>query len=134
MRLLTAIAIALCASGCSHPAATVHVDVGATFRLAPGEVAAVGDEALLIGFREVLGDSRCPITVVCVWQGDAEVLMQTASGGDGWSPTTLHTGVEPRTRGVDGFLITLVQVEPAPLETPIDPGDYRITVTVEEDS
>ncbi|MAZ73074.1 MAG: hypothetical protein CMC70_07980 [Flavobacteriaceae bacterium] len=50
-----------------------------TITLSLGETARVGD--LVIQFKEVLEDSRCPTGMQCVWQGRAKILVETSEDG-----------------------------------------------------
>lgn len=109
--------------------ANVVADPGSTFRLAPGQLAAVGD--ILVGFRGIRTDSRCAADVQCVWQGDAEAVIGTAPERGRWTWTTLHIGVEPRTVDTDAFEIRLRALEPEPRSSVrIPPEDYRVVLEV----
>lgn len=98
--------------------------------LAPGETAVVG--SVRVSFLEVSEDSRCPIDVVCIWQGNAAVEIALAVGDGGGVPGTLETyrpdvGVE-----LDGYRVMLLRLLPAPLAGEVTaPGDYRAMFRVE---
>lgn len=92
-------------------------------------------EGLKVKFAAVPADSRCPIGVTCVWEGDAEVRLEVrageGSGGDA-STVTLHTsqrfGREARHAG---RLFRLLALEPHPrADTKLDPADYVLTLSV----
>lgn len=96
---------------------TVVVDVGATARF---EAAGVS-----VTFVVVAGDSRCPLNVTCVWQGDGEVVLDLRSEG-AERRVVLHTGVDPRATEFGGVIIELVGLSPEPVDDPLtDPTDYR---------
>lgn len=92
-------------------AAEVKAATGTTFRLAPGQTASVGGQ-LLVSFRGVKSDSRCPKGAACVWAGDAEAVIGMAVERGSWSWISLHTGLEPRSVRAQGYVIRLVDVEP----------------------
>ena len=79
-----------------------------TLRVRFGETVTIPGTTTQVTFRDV-DDSRCPSTVTCVWAGDAAVLLQ--SGNDN---VTLHTntGAGPASAQLQGWTITLVDVQP----------------------
>jgi hypothetical protein len=92
--------------------AEVHADVGTTFRLKVGEIAALSGTNLLVAFNGVRNDSRCPGDVDCVWAGNAEVLVGVAVEGGRWSWSTLNTSLDPRSLTSNGYSIEVVDLEP----------------------
>jgi hypothetical protein len=114
------------------PAATVEAREGQTFRLSPGGMARVGRAGVLISFVGITADSRCPIDVVCVWEGDAAARVNVTVGRMAWTPFDLHTSQEPRTIQFQDRTITLVSVEPSARSNErIDPARYIITLRVD---
>ena len=122
---------AACADLNETPAFTPQV-------ISSGEtVLAVGDTVLVDGlvrivFVDVPSDSRCPSQVVCIWAGDAAVVLQSAYSG-GWPfADTLHTTLEPRTAEKAGYRITLLDLSPYPAQPePIPPDAYALRVRIE---
>lgn len=115
----------------AEPAATVEARSGREFRLRLGAIARL-DGDLLVAFRGVPSDSRCPIDAVCVWQGDAEVQLDVAVGRGNWTRLTLHTGVEPHEAVFNGRTIRLIAVEPANRASePTDPTTYVVRLRVD---
>jgi hypothetical protein len=109
------------------------VSTDTEFTLRRGERAAVEQGALLITFLAVLSDSRCPADVVCVWQGDAAMLLRIESLRSD-APTrldTLHTELQPRQTSYLGYTIRANELRPYPYSSD-DPGsrDYRVSLTV----
>lgn len=92
------------------------------------------DDQLRIHFKSI-ADSRCPINVICVWEGQAEVGLDLVFDGDQVHPVTLieragHPDLADTT--VQGYYIQLLEVSPYPVDTePIDPEDYTIRIRVE---
>ncbi len=134
--------MALLAAGCggtsttedspAEPAAAVEARTGETFRLRVGGIAKVGRDGVLVAFRGIANDSRCPIDVVCVWQGDATAQIHVTVGRLAWTPFELHTALEPRAVRFQNYTVTLIAVEPAPVSTrPTDPRSYIVTLRVD---
>ena len=82
------------------------------------------DENISIKFKRVLSDSRCPIDVNCVWEGNAEVEF-IFSKNNVWRSIILNTGIEPSKVSLFGYEIQLVSLEPPVLSNdPPDQEDY----------
>lgn len=108
------------------------VEVGEAFRLSPGQRVGVGEDGLVVGFRGVRQDSRCPVDVDCVWSGDAAVALTVAVGRAARRTVTLHTDEEPGATRVGELVLRLVDLAPDPISTArIDPGAYVVTLVVE---
>jgi hypothetical protein len=108
------------------------VGVNERFTLAPSEVATVRDLGLNVQFVNVTGDSRCPGDAICIQGGDALVHIRVLDGG-AVSSYELHTGDSSRaTVTHNQARISLVELQPYPFSSrpPIEPGDYRATLTV----
>jgi len=130
--------LALAVSGCGssdHP-------VSGEFSLVPGhpqelvlgygQEAAVRGTVLRVSFGQVLSDSRCPVDVVCVWQGNAEVELGIRAGMGPTHPLRLNTSLDPRYADWMGVRITLLELKPAPRsDTQIKPEDYTVRLRVE---
>ena len=111
--------------------AEVRADLDQTFHLRPNQVAISQDSTVLITFREIDSDSRCPRDVVCVWAGNAAARIGTATAGGTWSWHILHSTLEPRQVTVGSHTIELVAVEPARRQdVPIAPGDYHVVLRI----
>jgi hypothetical protein len=111
----------------SQPTAPVtSVEHGREFSLRPGQSATV--DGLVIRFAEVRGDSRCPVDVQCVWEGDATVVV-TVSG----ATQELHTARRFATSvTIDGHRLELRRLEPPPRsQVKIQPGEYRALFVVD---
>ena len=89
------------------------------------------DDAL--SFVNVPQDSRCPIGVQCVWEGDGTVVLAVLTAGT--SDTTqieLHTSSKFATQTTYKDLnIRLQKLDPYPQkDTKIGPADYVATLTI----
>lgn len=101
--------------------------------VAMGEKAAVGATGVTIDFRAVTEESRCPLSVVCVWEGNGQVALTLANGYGATRDATLNTSLEPRRVHFAGLRIILAELTPYPTGEPIDPADYVATFRVERD-
>ena len=89
------------------------------------------DDALT--FVDVPQDSRCPIGVQCVWEGDATVVLAASQAGT--SDTTrieLHTSSKFATPATyKDLVIHLQRLDPYPhKDVKISLGDYVATLTI----
>lgn len=115
----------LMAAGCggapSDPAASGADDATAVeaalqteVTLEPGQTA-VFDGGLRVTFEEVVGDSRCPLDVTCLWAGDATVAFSLAMGEGDRARTELHTHPDfRRSAELGGYTVRLVDLTPHP--------------------
>jgi hypothetical protein len=124
-RILIA-AVALTAACASPPAAApgsgasaraagtqTGASVGDTVHIELGRSAPVDGAQLVLTFVARGADSRCPANVVCVWMGDVPVRI-AARAGNTSVERELHTGVEPHSLTIDGYVVTVVGVLPYP--------------------
>ncbi|MEK7667853.1 MAG: hypothetical protein AAB409_04320 [Gemmatimonadota bacterium] len=103
-----------------------------TLALRIGQEVGAPDSVMRISFLGVRADSRCPVDVVCVWQGDAEVEIGVRFGMGPTVPYVLHTGVAPRSVDLGLYRITLVGLRPTPVSTtPIPPDCYVAELRLE---
>ena len=136
MRFAVAVLLAV-AAGCGR--ATEHTDItganvqavaGDTVTLRIGDTAVLGDVVRLT-FLAVEGDSRCPLNVQCVWEGDAELRLRAQQAPGDSSDLVLHTTVQPRATTVGEFRIEVVGLEPQPVQgEPIEPQHYSVRLAI----
>ena len=120
----------------------------AEFELAIGDSLQFGDPStgLQLEFRAVTGDSRCPKDVVCVWAGQAEVLLfvKVASDAGDEVIVTLNPGT-PETIYVDAhippayfgltsrYAIELLRLLPDPPPVGgVDQQEYRLSLRISQ--
>jgi hypothetical protein len=139
--VLTVLAVVVGLAACSNAPAEPNSDpqtsvavvrLDEEFDLRAGQTANVGGNALTIAFRRVSGDSRCPMDAVCVWMGDAVVQLDVTVGRAAWTPTELHTHLEPKRTSFREYSIDLVSLLPYPKsDQTIKAEDYvaRLRVT-----
>ena len=112
--LLAAGGLASCSPlGTVEPPRAVSLDQ--PFALSIGERVHTDGQALRISFEAVVEDSRCPVGVVCVWEGNARVRLAVQHRGEEPIPVELDTSTRPTpAAGVAGYRIELERVEPDP--------------------
>jgi len=128
--ILLAVFCLLIATGCDEKSPTgPTVPLNERFTLAPGERATIENAGLLVEFRGVTGDSRCPADAICVWAGDAVVQVRASDSSS--ADYDLHTADLSRAALHRQLRIALVELQPYPFSNrTIGPGDYRATLTV----
>lgn len=116
--------------GFSHGVIGDTVKLGDEFELKPGqEVQIQGGPT--VTFIEVPSDSRCPEDVTCVWQGNAEVVLQIKRAKKQIVTATVNTGIDPMETEYRQFKIRLVRLMPAlRSDVRIDRSSYRATLVV----
>jgi hypothetical protein len=109
-------------------------EMGKPFELKAGELATVSPAGLTVRFDGVSDDSRCPIGVQCVWEGDAVVDVTLEKPPAEKATRALHTsGRHPRDTTYEGLKIGLRDLSPRPKEgAPVEAQDYRATFVVSE--
>jgi hypothetical protein len=105
------------------------------FSLGIGQTASIEGEKLVIKFKAVLEDSRCPINVVCVWAGNGKVEFEILDI-DGQNKTViLNTEEEPKATTLKGHKLKLISLNPPRIDgVSISSGDYSVTLRVEKKS
>ena len=104
---------------------------GQEFELAVDECIQFDNGGLELLFWNVSEDSRCPIDVVCVWEGRIRVELRSKLAGNS-DQFTLSSETDEKFR-VGGYTLQLVKVAPAPVSTEkLTIADYRISLLVEK--
>ena len=129
--LLPAAALIALLGACEGTTPTVDASVrgigtDTVFFLRVGQEVRAPDSTMRIGFGGVRSDSRCPVDVICVWQGDAAVEIGVAFGMGPTVPYVLHTALEPRSVELGIYRITLAEVRPVPVSTSRIPPDHYV--------
>ena len=130
VRLAVAGVLGLTALGACSATGPSEVELGAAFTLAPNQTVRVASTDLTIGFRRVIGDSRCPVDLLCVVEGSAGVELDVFGAGAN-EPIVLESDTG-RDRWTDGsYEIRLLGLQPAPTaERVIEPDEYRAELIV----
>jgi hypothetical protein len=84
MRTLAIVALCAAVAGCTptptDPASTA-LALDGTVELAVGSEVLVPGTDVKIRLREVAEDSRCPVDLACIWEGNARVIIVTVIDG-----------------------------------------------------
>jgi hypothetical protein len=97
-----------------------------------GEEYVIPGTVLRVGFSGVDEDSRCPVDVVCVWEGNAAVELGLTTGTGPTRLRILNTALEPQATDFEGVRVTLVAVSPEPREgEPIPAESYVVRLRLE---
>jgi hypothetical protein len=102
--------------------------------LCVGQEVFAPDGVMRVALLGVRNDSRCPVDVVCIWEGNAEVDIGVAFGLGPTAPYVLNTGGggAPRSVDIGTYRLTLVELRPAPVSTTrIPPDGYVASLRVE---
>lgn len=124
--MLRRIAPALLLAACAPSLTTVPAGPG--FELSSGSTVQLAGTGVELTMLDVANDSRCPIDVVCVTAGNAEVRFRVRSGGHE-DTVSLHTMQDPRSVTVGAVRLELTGLEPPNRAgTPIPPDAYRARI------
>ncbi len=83
------------------------------FSLPVGRTATLGENGSRITFRRVTEESRCPTSVVCVWEGDAKIEL-TVVGEGGASASRIFSLKTPNEGSVGDLFVRFVSLSPYP--------------------
>jgi len=130
--------LAVAITGCGDPT-TPDLDRDSALLPASREIVLeYGDDIRLKGsvirlsFGEVLEDSRCPVDVTCVWEGNGKVVIGIAAGMGPTHALILNTSLEPRSVVWSGIRVTLLELTPSPHSgTSIPAEDYAVRLRLE---
>lgn len=120
--------VALVLAACGG--AITDVPPGQAFRLHIGESARVEGTSLIVTFRDVLEDYRCPVDAVCITAGNGAVALEVRAGAGG-ERLVLNTTEDPRESPVGAYVLRLRNLLPDPLAgRPIPREAYEAVLEV----
>ena len=138
MKRILVFALLLSATACMTPSQpgtpgtltpTIQAEVGREFDIAVGQEAKLQGSNVVIRFRGVTNDSRCPSDVQCVWAGNAVAGFDLS--GTGQSDASLNTTLDPKSVSYAGYTIALVGLKPTPKSGSTIPAlEYVATLRV----
>ena len=118
--------LALLLTACT-PSLTA-VPAGSEFELSPGATVKLAGTDVELTMVDVANDSRCPIDVVCITAGDADVRFRLRGEGSE-STVSLHLMQEPKAVTVGAVRVELVDLAPPNhAGAPPAPGAYRARI------
>lgn len=119
----------------SQAPSTTEVTLDSEFELAPGQSASFPGIGLFVRFDSVSSDSRCPADVVCVWAGNAAVVVSLTRSGTPPHQATLNSTVGSNNTKDGNETITLVGLLPVQdTRHPFPKSDYRAHLVVKSGS
>ncbi len=111
----------------------VQAKLDTPITLAFNRIASVDGEKILIEFANVTEDSRCPVNVTCVWEGQVTVALNISLDGmeSGSISLTGRAGHEKLAHAdINGYSIMLEKVEPPKTRAEIELSEYIITLII----
>ena len=87
---------------------------------------------MTLGFKDVIGDSRCPQGVQCIWEGQASVVLQAVLSDNEYNIILVEPGLT-NSANYTLFQYNIVfnlEPYPQPNQT-IEKGDYQLRMTVD---
>lgn len=95
------------------------------FEVKVGQSVLISGEQLRFQFESVPDDSRCPEGVVCIWVGNAGVVLKFSDTRD-----TLNSYLEPHEIVYDAYTIKLLLLSPYPKYPQAIPKDSYVAKLV----
>jgi hypothetical protein len=110
--------------------AIISSRLGEIFTIKVGEQAFIEAEDFTIAFISVVEDSRCPIDVRCVWEGNARIVTRLSKAKNNRASIELNTSSRfPREGVFLGYRIELVKLDPQQTSTrEIAEREYRASL------
>ncbi len=97
-----------------------------------GRSVAVEDTGLIVKFKAVLEDSRCPINALCTWTGNGKVEIEIIDTQGHCETAVLNTDEEPKATKIDKFKLILISLAPPRVDGhTISSDEYSVLLRVE---
>ncbi len=119
--------------GQKHKSQAVQAKLDTPIALAFSKIASVEDEKILVEFADLTEDSRCPVNVTCVWEGQVTVALNISIDGTelGSLNLTSRAGHEKLAHAdINGYSIRLAKVKPPKTQDEIELSEYIITLLI----
>jgi hypothetical protein len=92
------------------------------------------NNSITVEFFDVTADSRCPMDAMCIWPGDAEVILKLTNGSKS-EEIKLHTFLQPSFYRFGDYLIQLKSMAPYPISThKIEKEEYKAEIVIKSSS
>jgi hypothetical protein len=117
----------------THKREAMQAEFDTPFTLSIDQTASVENKKVLIEFADLTEDSRCPVNVTCVWEGQATVTLNISLNGNemGSLNLTSRAGHEKLAiADIEGYSIKLEKVEPPKTLDEIELDEYIITLII----
>lgn len=117
--------------GCIPQTKNKEVKMNEEFALGVNQQVFVNTEDLMIEFSSVLEDSRCPVGVNCIWEGNAKIQIKVSKSKVETAVFELNTSLEPKNISFQDYKIHFVGLEPRPkAEAHTKKEDYSATLSL----
>jgi hypothetical protein len=113
----------------------INADLGERFTLAIGQRADIKSESIGVKFVEVIGDSRCPQGVQCIWAGEASSVLEINHLGATYKKVLTQPSLtDPPQTDFFEYIITF-DLQPYPKAgEEIKDKDYRLELKIEKET
>jgi len=129
--LIFATIVLISLTGCSNNQIAVTVGLGEVFTIGVGKSARIVGEDMTVTFNKVIGDSRCPQNVTCIWEGVASSDVTIMYRGENYSIVLSQPGLTEQTEDTFIDYTLIYSLSPYPREgEEIAANDYRLTLTL----
>ncbi len=126
MKSIILVILALSVIGCKSSTGPTGPSLEEEFELKYGQSVILKNESLTIKFKSIAEDSRCPTGAVCVWEGNARIVIEVSQ-----TEVELNTTLEPKQASYLAYIIQLLAVNPYPkLNEQLKHEDYSIKLIV----
>ncbi|HAB53126.1 MAG: hypothetical protein A2315_16405 [Ignavibacteria bacterium RIFOXYB2_FULL_35_12] len=110
-----------------------EVSLGEEFSMRVGESAVISNYGVEIKFDSVAEDSRCPTDAMCIWAGNAVVILQLKESDRNEQSVKLNTFLNPKDVEFSDLIIELKGLSPYPQsDVIINPNDYVAKLVVKK--
>ena len=119
-------------AGCSDTSTNFdQVELNKEFNLQLGDSVILANQGLVIKFKTVSEDSRCPMGLRCFWAGNSTVVLELKSSGADMHTVELKTYLDPKYIEFSDLIIILNDLNPYPKQDEIiNPPDYVAKLVV----
>jgi len=129
--IICAVVVFVFLAGCDGNQMPITVGLGEVFTIGVGQSAQIASEDMEVTFIEVIGDSRCPQNVNCVWEGVASSHVKITHEGVDYSIVLNQPGLTEQASEVFINYTVTYSLNPYPREgEEIPPKDYLLTLNV----
>lgn len=105
-------------------------ELGREYVIGYGETIHV--DSLALEFTTLDGDSRCPANAVCIWEGNARILLALTRGQSSTVAELNTSNRFPTVAVFEGYFVELRRLDPYPATAGIpQPQNYTATVFVD---
>ncbi len=129
--LLVIVVLSLGLGSCASITYERYQQLDKEFSLQIGGTAVLASENMVITFKEVITDSRCPKNVTCIRAGQVSCLTEVTKGGTLNKLVLTQPGLsDPATESFNGYKVAF-NVTPYPeAGKQIAQNEYRLVLTV----